>query len=94
MKNLIKHIVMLIGIALTVSVKAQTRMPKPVMDNLPGLPGQTDEWWAEYRKAQAEENARKKQARTADVESNFYTGKPYDAEIGGYVFKYRKKITY
>jgi RHS repeat-associated protein len=64
-------------------------MPKPVTDNLPGLPPQSDEYFAELRKAQAEQKARDAQAQTADGESNFYTGKPYDAELGGYVFKYR-----
>ncbi|MDR2463445.1 MAG: hypothetical protein LBD30_06660 [Verrucomicrobiales bacterium] len=89
MKNRIKQMALLIGIALTVSAQAQTRMPKPVTDNLPGLPDQTVEWWTEYRKAQAEQKALDEQTKAANGESNFYTGKPYDADLGGYVFKYR-----
>jgi RHS repeat-associated protein len=76
---------------------------KLVTDNLPGLPGQSDAYWAERRQEQAEPqkgqgqfvNLREvavKQELAVNREDKpvcFYTGKPFDVELGTYVFKYR-----
>ena len=76
---------------------------KPVTDNLPGLPGQSDEWWAKRRQEQAEQQKRlqgqlvnlREVAMKQDVvyqenqPVNFYTGKPYDVDLGAYIFKFR-----
>jgi RHS repeat-associated protein len=75
---------------------------KLVTDSLPGLPGQSDAYWAERRQEQAEPQKGQGQfvnLREVTVKQdvvyqenepvNFYTGKPYDVELGTYVFKYR-----
>ncbi|MDR1305922.1 MAG: hypothetical protein LBK76_11990 [Verrucomicrobiales bacterium] len=77
----------LMGLLLAASVQAE--MPRPVSDGSPGLSGQSDEWWAATRKAQAAQEARGGKPKAADGETNFYTGKPYDEEIDSYIFKYR-----
>jgi RHS repeat-associated protein len=75
---------------------------KLVTDSLPGLPGQSDAYWSERRQEQAEpqkgqgqfvnlrEVAVKQSVTYQENESvNFYTGKPYNVELGAYVFKFR-----
>jgi RHS repeat-associated protein len=77
---------------------------KLVTDNLPGLPGQSDAYWAERRQEQAKQssgqqgqfvNLREVAAKQELVVNRkdepvcFYTGKPFDVELGTYVFKYR-----
>jgi RHS repeat-associated protein len=75
---------------------------KLVTDSLPGLPGQSDAYWSERRQEQAGQqrgqsqfvNLREvavKQSVTYQENEpvNFYTGKPYDAELGSYIFKFR-----
>jgi RHS repeat-associated protein len=57
--------------------------------NMPGLPGQTDEYWAKLREEQrAAKQAAQQQEAVSEEGTFFYTGKPYDADLG-YVFKFR-----
>jgi RHS repeat-associated protein len=57
--------------------------------NMPGLPGQTDEYWAKLREEQrAAKKAAQQQAVVNEESVCFYTGKPFDADLG-YVIKYR-----
>ena len=76
---------------------------KLVTDNLPGLPGQSDAYWAERRKEQAEQQKRQQSqlvnlrepivkqdvAYQENKQVCFYTGKPFDAELNSYIFKFR-----
>ena len=91
---------MLMGLMVTLGGLQAAQL---VTDNLPGLPGQSDAYWTERRKEQAEQQKRSqgqsvnlrevvvKQGVTYQENKPvcFYTGKPFDMELGTYVFKYR-----
>ncbi|MDR1305931.1 MAG: hypothetical protein LBK76_12035 [Verrucomicrobiales bacterium] len=77
----------LVGV-LAVTVSGWAKMPALVTDNDPGVPGQSQAYWDAVRAEQATQQARGGIQAVADSEMNFYTGKPYDADLG-YLFKYR-----
>ncbi len=71
---------------------------EPVLDNLPGAPAQSRSYWEAVRAEAAAKKAADKAkaastatatAQFAGAGGDFFTGKPYDADLGGYVFKYR-----
>ena len=93
-----KTVVMLMGLMVTLG---SLQAVQPVTDNLPGLPGQSDEWWAKQRQEQAEQKKQGQFVNLREVvvkqdvayQENesvcFYTGKPFDLELGTYIFKFR-----
>ncbi len=65
---------------------------EPVLDNLPGAPAQSRSYWEAVRAEAAAKKAAaadKAAVETAQSGGDFFTGKPFDADLGGYVFKYR-----
>ena len=89
MKNIISKLGLAILAGVMMMANCVLAAPKLKTDNLPGLPGQSDEYWAEVRKEQEARLAQQPVANGEENVINFYTGKPYDAELGAYVFKFR-----
>jgi RHS repeat-associated protein len=88
----------IMGILLVIDLQ----VVEPVTDGLPGLPGQSDAYWVKRR--QEKEEQQRGQDRFVNLREvvvkqdtgyqenepvNFYTGKPFDMELGTYIFKFR-----
>ena len=59
-----------------------------VVDELPGLPGQPASYWHAVRGEQEAAQAVSTAARN-EAANVFFTGKPYDADLEGYLFQFR-----
>ena len=59
-----------------------------VVDELPGLPGQPASYWHAVRGEQEAAQTVRMAARN-EAANVFFTGKPYDADLEGYLFRFR-----